>query len=131
MGGSRGMRKRMVIMGGRVHCVGYRALLLVVAESLEIGRFSADNLFIDGMQAVEVLVEDESGKVNSFLDMAMKRRPEGADVDRVDVSDYDGVVMKTDAYYRYLTSILLEEIVENWAMVIEKQEEIVEGLKGW
>lgn len=126
----RGIKKRMVIVGRRGHGVGYRPLLLSIAESLEVGRFFAGNLFIDGVQAVEVLVEDEEEKVNAFLDVATKRRPEGADVEGVDVSDYDGVVMKTESYYRYLTSMQLTDMVTYGRGMMERQEETVEGLRG-
>ena len=42
-----------------MHDVGYRQFLPCIAESLEIERFFADNVYVDGKQAVEVLVEDE------------------------------------------------------------------------
>ena len=42
-----------------MHDVGYRPFLPCIAESLEIERFFADNVYVDGKQAVEVLVEDE------------------------------------------------------------------------
>jgi len=135
--GSRETKKRMIIKGGRVHGVGYRPFLIGIAESLEIGRFSADNLYVDGTEAVEVLVEDEGGKVKAFLDMAMKRRPEGADVEKIDVADYDGAVMRTGSYYRYLTSMQLSKMAEYGSRMIEKQDETIEkqdetieGVKG-
>lgn len=121
----RSMKKRMVIKGGRVHGVGYRPLLLGIAESLEIGRFSADNIFIDGVEAVEVLVDDEGDKVMAFLDMATKRRPEAAVVEEVYVEDYDGRVMRAESYYRYLTSMQLSKMAEYGGRMLGKQDETI------
>lgn len=39
-------------------------------------------VFRDGVQAVEVLIEDEEDKVNAFLEIVMKRKPENADVEK-------------------------------------------------
>lgn len=127
---SRETKKRMIIKGGRVHGVGYHPLLFGIAESLELRSFFADNLFVDGVEAVEVLVEDEESKVKAFLDMAMKRRPEDAEVERIDFTDYDGRVMRTESYYRYLTSMQLSKMAEYGGTMIEKQEETIEGVKG-
>lgn len=128
---SRMIKKRMIIKGGRVHGVGYRPLLLGIAESLEVGRFSADNLYIDGVEAVEVLVEDEGEKVKAFQDMVMKRRPEDAEVERIDFTDYDGRVMRTEPYYRYLTSMQLSKMAEYGGTMIEKQKETIEEFRDY
>lgn len=131
---SRGkMKKMMTIIGGKVHGVGYRPLLLGIAESLEVERFSAENIYIDGVEAVEVLVEDCEDKVKAFLEMAVRRRPERAIVERIHVEDYEGTVMKTESYYRYLTATQLTKIAEYGGRMIEKQDETlgeVKGLKG-
>ena len=124
------LRKRIIIRGGRVHDVGYRPFLLGVAESLEIGRFYADNIFVDGLQAVEVLVGDEAGKVDAFLDLVMRRRPEGALVEGIEASPYEGTVMKTEAYYRYLSSTQLAKMAAYGGEMIQKQDETVVGVKG-
>jgi len=129
--GSMRVKRRMIIKGGRVHGVGYRPLLLGIAESLEVGRFSADNLYVDGLEAVEVLVEDEGEKVKAFQEMAMKRRPEDAEVDRIDVTDYDGRVMRTESYYRYLTSMQLSKMAEYGGTMIEKQRETMEEFRDY
>lgn len=123
------MRKRMIIMGGKVHDVGYRPLLLGIAESLEVERFSAENLYIDGTEAVEVLVEDCENKVKAFLEVAVRRRPERAVVERIYVEDYEGTVMKTESYYRYLTATQLAKIAEYGGRMIEKQDETIREVK--
>ncbi|MBO8180445.1 MAG: acylphosphatase [Archaeoglobus sp.] len=94
------MKKRILI--GKVHDVGYRPYLLGLAESLEIERFFAENTFADGKQAVEILVDDEEDKVQLFIDIIKIKTPENAEVEQIAVEDYDGNVMKTESYYRYL-----------------------------
>jgi len=127
------VKKKAVIRGRKVHDVGYRPLLLGIAESFEIERFSADNVFIDGMEAVQVLVESDEPQVKAFLEMVGEKKPEDADVEKVDVDEYDGVVMKTESYYRYLTSMQLSKMATYGGRMIEKQGETtgeVSGLRG-
>lgn len=124
------LKKRVVIRGRRVHDVGYRPFLLGIAESFEIGRFSVDNIVVDGIQAVDVLMEDVEDKVNAFLDVVVKRVPGGADVEGFDVADYDGRVMRTESYYRYLTSLQLAKMAEYGGRMIEKQDETIGEAKG-
>lgn len=115
------MRKRILIKG-KVHEVGYRPFLLSLAESLEIARFFAENVLIDGGQAVEVLVEDSEEKVNAFIEAIKVKRPEGAEVVSIEVGDYEGSVMKTESYYRYLTAMQLAKIATYGGMMIEKMD---------
>ncbi|MEM3694097.1 MAG: acylphosphatase [Candidatus Bathyarchaeia archaeon] len=119
----------MIIKGSRVHNIGYRPLLLGIAESLDIERFSAENLYIDGFEAVEVLVEDDENKVKAFLEIAMKKKPEKADVEKINIEDYLGTVMKTESYYRYLTATQLAKMAEYGGRMIEKQDETIREVK--
>ena len=123
------VRKRVIIKG-RVHGVGYRPLLLGVAESLEVEGFFADNIYVDGVEAVEVLLEGEKGKVEAFIEMAKKRKPDKADVKEIHVEDYAGTVMKTESYYRYLTAMQLAKIAEYGGGMIKKQDETIGEVKG-
>jgi acylphosphatase len=123
------MKKRIIIRGKKVHEVGYRPLLLGIAESLEMERFFAENIFIDGTQAVEVLAEDEGDKVTVFLDLVEKRRPEGAEVEKIEVYDYNGSVMRAESYYRYLTSTQLSKMAEYGGKMIERQEETTKEIR--
>ena len=112
-----------------MHDVGYRPLLLGIAESLDICRFSADNIFVGGVQAVEVLVEDEADKLDAFLDLVRKRKPEDALIEDIEVSDYEGTIMKTESYYRYLTTMQLSKMASYGARMIGKQDETVTEVK--
>ncbi len=114
--------KFRITIKGRVHDVGYRPFLLGLAESLEVDRFFADNIFIDGKQAVEILVDDEEDKVKAFVDLIRKKKPENAGVEEVEVEEYDGSVMKTESYYRYLTAMQLAKIATYGGKMLEKQD---------
>ncbi len=119
------MKKRILIIGN-VHDVGYRPFLLGLAESLEIDRFFADNVYVGGKQSVEVLVDDEQEKVNLFISLVKAKFPENASVDEVKIADYDGNVMRTESYYRYLTAMQLAKIATYGGRMLEKQDLMLE-----
>ncbi len=118
--------KRRILIIGKVHEVGYRAFLLGLAESFEVKNFFAENLTINGKQAVEVLVEDEEIKVKDFIDSLKKRKPDAAEVEEIKVEDYQGKVMKKESYYRYLTAMQLTKIATYGGEMIKRQDETLE-----
>ncbi len=118
--------KRRILIIGKVHEVGYRAFLLGLAESFEVKNFFAENLTINGKQAVEVLVEDEEIKVKDFIDSLKKRKPDAAEVEEIKVEDYQGKVMKKESYYRYLTAMQLTKIATYGGEMIKRQDEMLE-----
>jgi len=118
------MKKKIVIFG-EVHNVGYRPPLLGIAESLEIERFFADNIKIDGKDAVYVLVDSSDEKVEEFIKMVRSKQPDNAKVEEVTIEDYSGSVMKIDNYYRYLTSAQLGKIATYGRWMVEKQIEML------
>ncbi len=121
--------KVRVLIRGKVHDVGYRPFLLGIAESLEIERFFADNVYVDEKQAVEVLVEDEDEKVKAFVELVKKKKPENAEVESIDVEEYDGYVMKTESYYRYLTAMQLAKIATYGGKMLQKQDETIRVIR--
>ena len=119
------MKKRILITG-KVHDVGYRPFLLGLAESLEIEKFFADNRFINGKQAVEVLVDGDEDKVSSFIKFIKTEIPENADVEKIEIEDYKGSVMKVESYYRYLTAMQLAKIATYGGRMLDKQDTMLE-----
>ncbi len=115
------MKKKLVILGD-VHDVGYRPFLLGIAESLEIERFFADNIKINGKRAVYALVDSSEDKVRAFIQIASSKFPEDASVDEVEVEDYQGNVMKTENYYRYLSAMQLSKIATYGGRMLKKQD---------
>ena len=118
-------RKRVVVVG-RVHDVGYRPLLLGIAGFLGIERFYADNVFVEGKQAVEILIDAPEDKISAFLDLIKKRKPDEAVVERIDVEDYLGEVMRMDDYYRYLTAMQLWKIASYGGQMLKKQDLMIQ-----
>ncbi len=117
------MPKLRILITGKVHEVGYRPLLLGLAESLEIERFFADNVHVDGKQAVEILIDADEDRIELFLDMLKRKKPENAVVEDIKVEDYDGRVMGIESYYRYLTAMQLTKIATYGGRMLEKQDE--------
>jgi acylphosphatase len=119
-------RKRLLVKGQKVHDVGYRPFLLGLAESLEIERFFADNIFIEGKQAVYALIDSSGENVRAFIEIASSKFPENSDVKKVEEEDYTGNVMKTESYYRYLTAMQLSRIATYGGNMLEKQDKMLE-----
>jgi acylphosphatase len=119
------MKKKLLILG-EVHGVGYRPFLLGIAESLEIERFFADNLKLNGKKAVLVLLDSSPDKVESFIEIAKTRHPEHAVVESMTVEDYKGNVMKIENYYRYLSAMQLSKIATYGKHMLIKQDEHIE-----
>jgi len=115
------MKKRISITG-KVHDVGYRAFLLGVAESLNIRRFFAENLVFNGKQVVEVLIDGKNDLIETFVKILHAKKPENAEVERIEVEDYDGEVMSVVSYYRYLTAMQLSKIATYGGKMLEKQD---------
>ncbi len=120
------MIRRILIVGGRVHDVGYRPFLLGLAESVGLERFFADNVFEGDRQAVEVLVDGPEEVLERFLELVGERRPEGAEVDEVRIEEYGGRVMEIESYYRYLTATQLSKIASYGRFMLEKQDQMLE-----
>jgi len=119
------MKKRIFIIG-KVHDVGYRPFLLGLAESLEIERFFADNIFINGKQSVEILVEGSDESVSAFIELVKRKMPKNAEIESIKIGDYDGNVMKIESYYRYLTAMQLAKIATYGGKMLEKQDRMLE-----
>lgn len=98
--------KRRIIIYGEVHNVGYRPLLLGIAESLGIERFYAENIVTEGEEAVEILIETDEERIDKFINLIKTKKPDKAHVKDVNIYDYNGYIMKIESYYRYLLQIL-------------------------
>ncbi len=120
------VKKKIIITGQKVHDIGYRPFLLGMAESLEIERFFADNIFINKKQTVYAIVESSEEKVEAFIEMASSKFPDKSDVERVDTEDYSGNVMRMESYYRYLTAMQLSKIATYGGKMLEKQDSMLE-----
>jgi len=121
-------RKRIIIVG-KVHDVGYRPFLLGIAGFLGIERFYADNIMMEGKQAVEILLDSSEDKISAFMDLIQRKRPENAVVEEIRAEEYLGDIMRMEDYYRYLTAMQLEKIVSYGGQMLRKQDETIQVIK--
>ena len=75
---------------------------------------------------MEILIESDDDRANAFLEALKRKKPENAEVEDIRVEDYDGRVMGTESYYRYLTAMQLAKIATYGGKMLEKQELMVE-----
>ena len=123
------MPKKRILIFGNVHDVGYKPFLLKVAGLFDIKRFYADNLIISDKKAVEVLIDDEEDKVSLFIEYIKRHKPENADVEKIEIEDYDGYVCSIDSYYKYLTALQLEKIATYGGLMLKLQKLTLEELE--
>ena len=117
------MRVKITIIG-KVHNVGYRPFLLDLADSLLIERFDARNVFIEGKQAVVVLVDGDEEQVKQFIELVKENKPESAVVEDIKVEDYDGFVRTIDSYRNSLMINQLNKIVQVGLKMLEKMDDL-------
>ncbi len=123
------VKKKIIITGQKVHDIGYRPFLLGIAESLGIENYFADNIFINRKQAVYALVDSSEENVEAFVEIASSKFPEKSDVEKVDVEDYSGNVMRVESYYRYLTAMQLSKMATYGGKMLEKQDTTIHILE--
>jgi len=115
------MKKKLIITGQKVHDIGYRPFLLGLAESMEIERFFVENTFLNDKQVVYALVDSSEENVDSFVEIASSKHPEKSEVDKVEMEDYNGNVMKIESFYRYLTAMQLSKIANYGGKMLDMQ----------
>jgi acylphosphatase len=123
------IKKKIIISGKKVHDIGYRPYLLGIAESMEIERFFVDNTFSDEKQVVYALINSSEEKVDSFIEIASSKFPEKSIVEKVEVEDYKGNVMKIESFYRYLTAMQLSKIANYGEKMLDKQDTTIQVLQ--
>ena len=99
------MKLRITITGPRVHDVGYRYLLLGGAMGLRLPGFDASNLTDGKNQVVDIVVDGKESQIEAFKEYVETNRPSGAEVSNINVSDYEGDVMRMAEYAQILTAL--------------------------
>ena len=79
---------KVKITGRTVHDVGYRVLLVNKALSLGVDNFNAFNTYLDGVQAVIVVIEADDEVMEEFKSFVVSTRPEKSVVDDVSFEEY-------------------------------------------
>jgi len=129
-------RLRIFILGTVVQDIGFRLFLFERADELALPEFQARNL----KDGVEVLVGGEDAAVEQFCELARTERPEGAEVESIDVADYKGTIRPIE---RFAQSFMLtqmgkfvqfgmemlgteKELKKDTGMMLEKQDQMLE-----
>jgi acylphosphatase len=94
------------ITGRRVHDVGYRVLLVNKALSFGVDNFNTFNTYLDGVQAVIVIIEADDETIEEFKSFVVSVRPEKSFVDEVSFEDYRNSVPPVE---RVLQSFQMEQ----------------------
>jgi len=105
------MKLKVKIVGPKVHDVGYRVFLLKHAMNLALPGLSTYNWEENGLQEVVALVEGDEARINAFLQMVEKNKPEHADVIKVTFEDYDGDVGRTSEVAMFCSFVQLDKAI--------------------
>ena len=114
--------KLKITITGKVHNVGYRLLLLELADSLLIDKFDARNVRINGKEAVVVLVDGDEEQLKEFVELVREEKPENAVVEEIKVEEYKGHIRTIENYRQSLMLNQLNKIVQVGLQMLQKQD---------
>lgn len=97
---------KVKIVGSKVHDVGYRVLLVNKALSLGVDNFNAFNTYLDGTQAVIVVIEGNDETIDEFKNFVVSFRPEKSIVDDISFDEYKNSVPPVE---RVMQSFQMEQ----------------------
>ncbi len=119
------MKKKIRIVGSKIHDIGYRYFLMENALAFGIERFRAINIK-DEKQIVEVYVEGEDKSVNEFCRLVSSNFPPDALVDEVKIEDYTGYVPRLEAFALVFNIGQARKFIEYGKQVLKKQDKMLE-----
>jgi acylphosphatase len=114
------------ITGRRVHDVGYRVLLVNKALSFGVDNFNTFNTYLNGVQAVIVIIEADDETMEEFKSFVVSVRPEKSIVDEVSFEKYRNSVPPVE---RVLQSFQMEQWgkgIPIFVKMLEKQDKMLE-----
>ncbi len=111
---------------GKVHNVGYRLLLLELADSLLIDRFDARNVRIDGKETILVLVDGDEEQLREFVELVKEEKPENAVVEEIKVEEYTGRIRDIERFRASFNTSQLSKIVQVGLQMLQKQDLMLE-----
>jgi len=113
------MKKKIVIVGSKVHNVGYRYFLMENALAFGIEKFGAINVVRD-KQVIEVYVEGDDEAINRFCEFVKSNFPPDAKVDEIKIEDYTGYVPKLETFALVYYVGLIGKFIEYGRQIITK-----------
>ena len=117
------MDRRIVIEGRKVHGVGYRPLLLRGARRAGLERYEAENVYVNGSEAVDVSFGGGEKEVNAFFEFCRSARPQGALVSRVREEKPPEKVLPIDEYDKILAAEQQSTMVSSGLEMISMHKE--------
>ena len=82
------MKLKIIIKGKKTHDVGYRVLLVNKALSLGVNNFNIFNTFIDGVQTVIAVIEENDEIIEEFKAFIHTTGPKDAEVESINIEEY-------------------------------------------
>ena len=113
----------VLIVGGRVHEIGYRVRLLLMAQRCGVKRFEALNTYVEGRQAV--VVRAGGGDTEKLVETIREEKPEIAEIQRVTVRKYDGEIPSIMDYIHFLNTEQLSKGIDAMLKMLEKQDVMI------
>ena len=118
-----GLAVEVLIVGGRVHEIGYRVRLLLMAQRCGVKRFEALNTYVEGRQAV--VVRAGGGDTEKLVETIREEKPEIAEIQRVTVRKYDGEIPSIIDYIHFLNTEQLSKGIDAMLKMLEKQDVMI------
>ena len=116
-----------LIIYGKVQHVGFRDRIESIGKGLGINGVIYNHK--DGTVRILANFDDEEDKVSLFIEYIKRHKPENADVEKIEIEDYDGYVCSIDSYYKYLTALQLEKIATYGGLMLKLQKLTLEELE--
>ncbi len=120
------MKTKIVIIGEKVHEVGYRFFLADSANAYGISNFRAYNTTVNSLQAVVAVIEGEEEDVKNYLGFVKENFPEHASVNEVTVKEYTGYIPTIDSFLLTFVAGQLNKGVPAILRIDEKQDKMLE-----
>lgn len=118
-----GLAVEVLIVGGRVHEIGYRVRLLLMAQRCGVKRFEALNTYVEGRQAV--IVHAGGGDTEKLVETIREEKPEIAEIQRITVRKYDGEIPSIMDYIHFLNTEQLSKGIDAMLKMLEKQDMMI------
>jgi len=140
------MKKKITIKGDKVHDVGYRLLLMEMAEDAGIKNFDAKNIKEKNKETIKILIDSEENNINQFIQAVKENHPEQAKIDNIEIEEYEGEIKLFETYERsfmrqqqakianagvgmlslqYRTLEKLDIMIEKQDQMLEKQDQTI------
>ncbi len=130
------MKLKMIIIGSKVHNVGYRVMFVNKVLSLGVSNFNVFNTFIQGKQSVFALIEGDEEALGEFKAFANTVKPDEADVENISFEEYRNTVppiercMQAFQMEQWGRGIpILLKMLEKQDSMLEKQDTTIGVLK--